>query len=34
MVYEIIDEDRVVLVIMIGSRESFYQSLKRRLKTG
>ena len=34
IVYEIIDEDRVVLVIMIGSREFFYQSLKHRLKTG
>ena len=31
-VYEIYPEDQIVLVIMIGTREGFYQALRRRLK--
>ena len=32
IVYEIRPEDQIVLVIMIGPREGFYQALRRRLR--
>jgi addiction module RelE/StbE family toxin len=32
IVYEIYPQDRVVLVIMIRSREGFYKGLRRRIK--
>ncbi|MEA3355989.1 MAG: type II toxin-antitoxin system mRNA interferase toxin, RelE/StbE family [Candidatus Bipolaricaulota bacterium] len=32
IVYEIYPQDRIVLVIMIGSREGFYKALRRRIK--
>jgi addiction module RelE/StbE family toxin len=30
--YRILEKEKVVLIIMIGSRESFYERLKRRVK--
>ena len=32
IVYEIYPEERIVLVIMVGSREGFYQTLRRRAR--
>jgi len=32
IVYEIHPEDQVVLIIMIGPREGFYQTLRRRFR--
>jgi len=32
IVYEIYPEDQIVLVIMVGPREGFYQALRRRIK--
>jgi mRNA-degrading endonuclease RelE of RelBE toxin-antitoxin system len=32
IVYEIYPEDQIILVIMIGTREGFYQALRRRAK--
>ena len=32
IVYEIYPEDQIVLVIMIGTREEFYQALRRRIR--
>lgn len=32
IVYEIYPKDRVVLVIMIGPREGFYEALQRRIR--
>lgn len=31
IVYEIYPEDQIVLVIMVGTREMFYQALRRRV---
>lgn len=31
IVYEVFEEDKLVVVIMIGTRENFYERLKRRL---
>ncbi len=31
IVYEIFEKDELIVVIMIGSRESFYEKLKRRI---
>jgi len=31
IVYEIFEEDELIVVIMIGSRENFYEKLKRRI---
>jgi len=32
IIYEIYPEDRIALVIMIGSREGLYEALRRRVK--
>ena len=32
IVYYILKDDKIALVIMLGTRENFYQKLKRRLK--
>lgn len=32
IVYEILKEDQIVLVLMMGKREGFYQALRRRLR--
>ena len=32
IVYEIYPEDQIVLVIMVGPREEFYQALRRRVR--
>ena len=32
IVYEIYPEERIVLAIMVGSREGFYQTLRRRAR--
>ena len=32
IIYEIYPQERIVLVIMIGSREGLYEALRRRLK--
>lgn len=31
IVYEVFEQDRLVVIIMIGSRKSFYEKLKRRV---
>lgn len=31
IIYEIFEDDKLIVVIMIGTRESFYGKLKRRL---
>jgi len=31
IVYEVFEKDKLVVVIMIGTRENFYERLKRRL---
>ncbi|MEW6108881.1 MAG: type II toxin-antitoxin system mRNA interferase toxin, RelE/StbE family [Nitrospirota bacterium] len=31
IIYEVFEKDRLVVVIMIGKRENFYEKLKRRL---
>ncbi len=31
IVYEVFEEDRLIVVIMIGTRERFYEKLKRRV---
>ncbi|MBI4824697.1 MAG: type II toxin-antitoxin system mRNA interferase toxin, RelE/StbE family [Nitrospirae bacterium] len=31
IVYEIFEKDKLIVVIMIGKRESFYEKLRRRL---
>ncbi|MBE0478925.1 type II toxin-antitoxin system RelE/ParE family toxin [Candidatus Aerophobetes bacterium] len=32
IVYEVYSEDKIVMLIMIGPREGFYQALKSRIK--
>jgi mRNA interferase RelE/StbE len=32
IIYEVYPEDKIVLVIMIGSRERLYEALRRRIK--
>jgi len=32
IIYEIYPEDQIVLVIMVGPREGFYQALRRRVR--
>jgi len=32
IVYEILEEEKIVLVLMIAKREGFYQALRRRLR--
>ena len=32
IVYEIYPENQIILVIMIGTREGFYQALRRRVR--
>jgi len=32
IVYEVVEEEKVVLVLMIGKREGFYRALRRRFR--
>ena len=34
IVYEVFKEEGILLILMLGKREGFYQALQRRLKVG